>query len=225
MSDAMARFSAKYQAVTECGCWLWTGSSNPLGYGTFKLDGKAQMAHRASWMLHNGPIPAGLCVCHKCDTPACVNPDHLFLGTNADNVADMVRKGRQSTARGEASGLAKITEREAVEIFQAAGLQRDIAARYGVHQVQVSAIKCRLTWAHATAGITPVPRKAYGRAVLTESDVLAIVAATGNSESVAAKYGVSPSAVYRIRSGQRWARLTGIVYAASQLGQKKGASK
>jgi len=80
-------------------CWLWTGSKMSSGYGSFNFYGNVQLAHRVSWILKYGPIPIGYdfhgtCVLHKCDTKLCVNPDHLFLGTNADNVADMLAKGR-----------------------------------------------------------------------------------------------------------------------------------
>lgn len=76
------------------GCWLWTAAACPPGYGRFRANGRSYVAHRFAWEIMRGPIPAGLCACHKCDTPACVNPDHLFLGTQADNVRDSVRKKR-----------------------------------------------------------------------------------------------------------------------------------
>lgn len=83
------------------GCWEWTGyrrKSKQL-YGSIMVNAKHMYAHRYSWLLHNGPIPDDMIVCHRCDNPSCVRPDHLFLGTDADNVADMVAKGRNS--RGE----------------------------------------------------------------------------------------------------------------------------
>lgn len=80
--------------VPEAGCWLWLGSTSSRGYGYSGIKGAPSLAHRASYEAFSGPIPAGMCICHKCDTPACVNPDHLFAGTNLDNMRDMCAKGR-----------------------------------------------------------------------------------------------------------------------------------
>ncbi len=87
-----ARFWQKVQKGD--GCWEWQGSRNKLGYGITSLRGRAIRAHRVSWEIVNGPIPDGLLVCHRCDNPACVRPDHLFLGTQIDNLRDMRTKGR-----------------------------------------------------------------------------------------------------------------------------------
>lgn len=148
MDAIKKRFESKYEAVTESGCWLWNSTIRHTGYGGFWMDGGSVGAHRASWIIHCGAIPTGLHVCHKCDTPLCVNPRHLFLGSPADNVADKSAKGR--AVKGADHPLAKLDDEMARDIYLARGSQAEIATRYGVHQSQVSNIKRRVTWVHAT---------------------------------------------------------------------------
>lgn len=154
MIDAKAislrdRFYRHFTPVPDAGCWLWVSSTNNMGYGQI-WDGhkKPIGAHRASWKIHRGPIPDGLHVLHKCDTPLCVNPDHLFVGTPADNAEDKVAKGRHPV--GEGHPFAKMSASKAMAIFSATGTQRAIAALFGVPQSQVCAIKRRKIWAQAT---------------------------------------------------------------------------
>lgn len=92
------RFWAKVDFGDEC--WNWTGGRFENDYGAFQLDGKAVRAHRVAWELINGPIPEGLIVCHHCDNPGCQRPNHLFLGTHADNAQDRERKGRRTNIYG-----------------------------------------------------------------------------------------------------------------------------
>lgn len=91
------RFHSRY-SVDESGCWIWQGATTNAGYGKIAVHGTLILSHRFSWELHHGPIPEGLYVCHHCDNPQCVNPDHLFVGTAQDNVNDMMAKGRHRTA-------------------------------------------------------------------------------------------------------------------------------
>src|ERR1700761_773896 len=99
-----------YYKVDENGCWIWNGAVSGNGYGINTRAGKGKRMHREYYTHFKGPIPEGMHVCHRCDVPRCVNPDHLFLGTNADNMADKVAKGRQT--RGAASKSARLTEKQ-----------------------------------------------------------------------------------------------------------------
>jgi hypothetical protein len=101
MTDYVAeRFWAKVEK-TEGGCWLWTASRHPKGYGLLSFGNRPARAHRVAWQLTNGDIPPGLFVCHRCDNPPCCNPEHLFLGTNTDNMRDASQKGRLSGGPGQ----------------------------------------------------------------------------------------------------------------------------
>ena len=130
-------------------CWLWTGGRSAGGYGRFWLNGANIYAHRYSYIMENGEIGPSMKVLHRCDTPSCVRPDHLFLGTNRDNTADMIAKGRKVQPRGEGHGMARLTEDQVRGIRGESGLsQREIAAKYGVSQPLVSAIRTGKLWAH-----------------------------------------------------------------------------
>ncbi|RPJ19493.1 MAG: HNH endonuclease, partial [Planctomycetaceae bacterium] len=118
MARALAeRFWEKVRKTD--GCWEWTAFL-VHGYGQFQRSRAIgpQRAHRVSWELHNGPIPAGMCVCHRCDNRRCVRPDHLFLGTYADNSADMIRKGRarKGSRPGQANHMSKLTDADVARI-------------------------------------------------------------------------------------------------------------
>lgn len=164
--EDIKRFYQKIRKA-ENGCWIWEAAQSKRGYGNASCGGRIVLAHRASWVIHNGPIPNELCVLHDCpsgDNPSCVNPAHLFLGTQQDNTADRVRKGRQ--AKGDKSGArmhpeklprginnwrARINDAIVKEIRERAGAgepQRLIALSIGIHHSQINKIVRRRAWAH-----------------------------------------------------------------------------
>jgi hypothetical protein len=143
------RFEEKFIPEPNSGCWLWTASVNHKGYGEIGVRAsRIDVAHRVSWRLHRGPIPDGLLVLHKCDVRCCVNPDHLFLGTNDDNMEDMRRKGRARGFKGEMNCRCRLTAGQVLAIRADRRLQREIAADYGVLPNHISNIKNRVVWSH-----------------------------------------------------------------------------
>jgi len=139
-------------------CWPWTGGLNEFGYGLVYINGKTFTAHRHAWRLTHGEPPVDLCCCHACDRPICCNPTHLWLGTNEENIADRHAKGRSlpprntGRARGESSGVAKLTESDVrairADFAAGAGGRRELARRFGVTPENIDAVVQRKTWKH-----------------------------------------------------------------------------
>jgi hypothetical protein len=132
--------------TSEEGCWLWAGPHNYYGYGLFCFNYKVIRAHRVAYEIFKGPIPDDLLVCHTCDNPGCINPEHLFAGTKQDNNTDAVRKLRH--AYGERNGHVKITAKQATEIYYSPLPSRLLAKKYGVPRGSVTDIKARRRWKH-----------------------------------------------------------------------------
>lgn len=148
------RFWEKVRVAGPTECWEWQAST-ANGYGRFRIGNTCHLAHRFSFELHNGPIPSGMLVCHACDNPPCVNPDHLFLGTIADNNRDMAAKNRTNRiprTMGEDSHYARLTAAQVLEIRQLAATgnetQTAIAARFGMTSSAISRIVLRQAWKH-----------------------------------------------------------------------------
>ena len=174
------RLKAYSHVDPATGCWLWLRSKNSQGYGSIRFQGRTWVAHRCSFSTFRGPIPSELCVLHRCDVPACINPDHLFLGTLGDNNRDRSAKGRD--AKGDRNG---------------SRLHPESRPRGDRHYFKLFPEKV-------------LRGEAHGSARLTEADVLEIRRRRSTREtlsSIAADYSITPQLVYRIAKRLCWKHL------------------
>jgi hypothetical protein len=181
------RFARFWRHVEkDGGCWLWTGTKNNAGYGQAHWSGRHVLAHRASWEMHNGPAPAGMHICHRCDVRLCVRPDHLFLGTPDDNVQDMIAKGRMSTGRAHGD--------KTRGALNGSRLHPDRLARGDRNGSRL----------HPESR----PRgEACGSSKLTTAQVIAIRADRRKHQEIANDYGLARLTVLRIKKGRAWAHV------------------
>lgn len=131
-------------------CWLWIGYRDPQGYGRLNVGNRPLLAHRLSYEQKYGSIPDGKILCHKCDNPQCVNPDHMFVGTQADNIADMEHKGRARKVgrAGSKHSMAVLSEAQARKIKFGQEPASKMADRYGVTTTTIYEIRTGKTWKH-----------------------------------------------------------------------------
>lgn len=197
---------------SDDGCWGWRGA--PLkgtGYGVIHgiPQGSRRVsisAHRLSWLLHRGPIPRGIFVCHRCDNRLCTRPDHLFLGTQADNAADMKRKNRH--AAGSRSAHAKLSEKDAGSIkslySRGTWTQADLSKKFGVSQTTISFVLSGTRWSHVEGWRRP------HRMVekLTHEQVGAIRTrywiGVATPRQLAKMYGVTSTQILRVARRECW---------------------
>lgn len=145
--------------VPESGCWIWQdrwqcAKTKTYGYGVIHVRDRGistkRLASRVMYRAVHGPIPEGAFVCHKCDTPPCINPDHLFIGSPLDNVVDMMKKGRSKKSYGEYNSRCKLTEADVLAIFRDRRVAREISADYGISKTAVYAIRSGTCWDYLT---------------------------------------------------------------------------
>lgn len=155
MTTRASLFWAKVNRTSDGDCWEWLGAKSHKGYGWFRWGSSPVGAHRASWMLTNGTIPVGLCVCHKCDNRLCCNPGHLFIATNHGNILDAVAKGRHKfphhNLRGEQIACAKLNADKVKWIRANAGRHlslRAISRQLRVSHTTVQAVVHKRAWIH-----------------------------------------------------------------------------
>jgi hypothetical protein len=129
-------------------CWLWRGRTSEKGYGLFSKH----RAHRVAWVLAYSSIPNDMCVCHRCDVRPCVNPSHLFLGTQVENIHDMYQKKRQGARHsGESNSACVLTLKDVAIIRESSASLAEMSQRFGVTKANISCIRTGKTWRHANA--------------------------------------------------------------------------
>lgn len=151
VADSVSYFERRSIPEPNTGCWLWLGAAQWSGYGVIRTRQKTARAHRAAYEAATGNrLPSSIDVCHRCDNPACVNPDHLFAGSRTDNMRDCSNKGRLRlpTLIGEACPAAKLSSADVLAIRTDSRSQRVLGRLYGVDKGTIAAIRNRTTWRH-----------------------------------------------------------------------------
>lgn len=212
--ESIANFWNKVQKTDDC--WIWAGARNKDGYGSARAGSRTVGAHRLAWLLAYGSSPGSLCVCHKCDNPSCVRPDHLFLGTIKDNNTDRSMKGRTRTRwtperrqPADRNPNSKLSTAAIQDIRQRRIKGERLAAlaqAFGVDQSTISKVCRGETWieGNLAADVDRMPVKRSPLAKLTEAQAASIREDNRSSYEVAGDYGVNSSVIRRIRAGTAW---------------------
>lgn len=229
--EEAARYWAKVDKTSSPrGCWLWTAAIHKKkGYGSARMRGRNYAAHRLSYQMHKGAIPDTLLVCHQCDVRNCVNPDHLWLGTNKANMKDMADKGRAADGwqvpRGENCHNSKLSESDVLEIrklYAAGGVsQYELADKFGVQQTQIGRITRGLRWRHIST--EAIPRTDIKLSEIQIIEIRKIYdTGTVSQATLASQYGVSQVQISRLIRGTRRPELglTPITKGASLRGRR-----
>lgn len=213
--EIVRRFWSRVKRGTPTECWPWIAYRNCKGYGLFWDGERTTAAHRFAYRLKHGAYSSQL-VCHRCDNPPCCNPDHLFAGTDSDNVRDSVAKGRRAHIFGENNNRVILTLKQVIEIrerYAAGEYAIELAEKFGVSQPTISAICSGRNWKTAPGPITKRkrgPRNVMGEAgtgaKLTEAMVIEIrkLRARMSVTELAAQFSVSEACIYSLLSRHSW---------------------
>lgn len=150
MNKLKERFMKKVKVNNDTGCWEWLGFKGLNNYGQFSIGGRTVLAHRASFLIFNGDLVRGMCVCHRCDNPMCVNPVHLFQGTRSDNMQDCIKKGRRNSkgAEGVKHHRSVFADDDIRSIRNSSDTRRNLADKYGVTTSAIGQILRGVSWRH-----------------------------------------------------------------------------
>jgi hypothetical protein len=194
------------RAVWEGECLVWQGATSGMGYGHLRYEGRDVSAHRLAAELTYGPIPPGMHVCHRCDNPPCINPDHLFIGTPADNMADRNAKGRHRSnpRRGETCTQAVLTDALVVEarsLYEAGETINALSARFGIDFRTLGLAIRGKTWAHLPGAVPPMTKPRSVLRVLTSDEKGALRRRFQDGErqcDLARSFGITRHFVWKI---------------------------
>lgn len=194
VKDSFVEKIATLGMVQDRECWIWRWSRNQAGYGRIAENKRTHFAHRLSYEIYVGEIPSGLYVCHECDTPSCVNPNHLWLGTARDNAVDRDKKGRNKR---------KLSDDVVIDIRQKRNKgvsAKELAIMYGVRQNTISQASTGKRWARVEAEPS-IPRKPYEISDSDREDVKSMAEMGVSQIKIAAHYGVSQQFISRVLRG------------------------
>lgn len=203
------RFSKRFSVDKETGCWIWCGTLNKKGYGVISGNGIRHLAHRASWIMFRGAIPSGdgahgTVVMHTCDNPSCVNPNHLRLGTQAENVRDMDIKSRRITVskKGIENPRSAIRSEEDIALIcSTEGNTKALAEQFGV---SISTIK-HIRQQNGAGSKSP---NVFHQARLSDDDIRFIRSTKPGTRGLAAKFGITKEAISNIRRRKTYSHVT-----------------
>jgi len=200
------------------GCWLWQGGKTTFGHGIIAVNRKSHLAHRVAYKIWKDRVPLNMFVCHTCDNPKCINPDHLFIGTQDDNMKDMANKGRSNNGiqKGEKNPQSQLTDRQVRRIKRLllnGHTRKEIANKFGVNEAVVGFISENKNWKHV-----PWPKIRHkkvnkhagernGRALLTEDQVVEIkkqLLDNKRLKDIAVSFGVGDHVIRFIKKGLTW---------------------